>query len=75
MAKAPPPQPLDPNDLETPHHSSIPSLPIPDAVKIRCGDLAEELEVAERDGYAEANLMVRLLELVGELAPIVLSKL
>ena len=74
MAKQPPPQPLDPDDLETPGHQTPNLLPIPDAARVRAGELADALDLAERDGYIEANILTQLLSLVQEIAPALLAK-
>ena len=54
--------PLDPNELETP--ASPITMPICDALRIRFGDLAKELEAAKTQGYVEANFAIKLLDLV-----------
>ena len=71
----PDPQPLDPSDLETPTHDSSPTLPIPDAVKVRCGELAEQLKAAKASGYVEANVVKQLFDLVNDLMPVVFARL
>lgn len=63
------PQPLDPNDLESPTHDSSPLMPLPDAMKVRAGELAESLDLAERDAYIETDRLKEMLQFVKDVAP------
>ena len=56
--------PLDPKELETPQHPSSVTMPLPDAMKVRFGETAKQLEAAKVQGYVEANFAIKLLELV-----------
>ena len=51
-------------------HDSTPTVPLMDLQKIRLGDLAKQLENARTQGYIEANVLVKLLDLVRELLPL-----
>lgn len=64
--------PLNPDDLETP--GSPITMSLPDAVKVRFGELAAQMEAAKIQGYVEANFAIKLLDLVKEvlaLAPFI----
>jgi hypothetical protein len=51
-------------------HDSTPTVPLADIQKVRLGELAKQLETARTQGYIEANVLVKLLDLVKELLPL-----
>lgn len=68
------PMPLSPNDLETPQHDSTPTLPLCDEMKVRFSETAKELEAAKVQGYLEASAILKLLDLVRDLVPLLLKR-
>ena len=56
--------------LEIESHDSTPTIPLNEVQQQRCKELARDLEKARVQGYVEANLAIRLLDLVRELLPL-----
>lgn len=69
----PSPAPLDPSELQTPAHDSTPTMPIPDALRIRVGEGEIILAQVRTQGYIDAAAFLKLLDLVRDLGPIVLG--
>ena len=59
--------------LPTDTHNSTPTLPLNPAQQARFTELAQQLEQARIQGYVEANVLVRLLDLLKELLPLALK--
>ncbi len=52
-------------------HDSTPTIPINDVQKQSAKDLARELELARTQGYIEANVILKLLDLARDLLPMI----
>jgi len=50
--------------------NTTPTIPLTDLQQIRFSEMAKELEIARTQGYVEANVMVKLLELAKEIVPL-----
>jgi len=55
-------------------HDSSPTIPLTDQQRVRLGNLARQLDQARTQGYVEANLAARLLQIVQEIVPLFLPK-
>jgi len=54
-------------------HNSTPTVPLTDVQRVRLGELAAALTAARTQGYVEANVAMKLLELVGVIIPLFLK--
>lgn len=63
--------PLDPNDLQSPGHPSPVTMPLPNAMKVRFGDMATQMEAARIQGHVEANFAIKLLDLAKDVLAMV----
>ena len=54
-------------------HDSTPTVPVTDIQKARLSEMAAQLENARIQGYIEANVLVKLLDLLKELLPLFIT--
>jgi hypothetical protein len=52
---------------------STPTFPLTSVQKTRFSELAAQLNVAQQQGYVESNVLAKALDLVKELAPMLLK--
>ena len=53
--------------------NSTPTIPLTDVARVRMTELASQLESALQQGYVEANLAIRMLDLLQAVLPLFLK--